>query len=134
PVSGDRKLPTCATRDIAAVAARLLLDESWSGQDSVPVLGPEDLSHDDMARIMSEVLRRPVRFQQVSGEAYKSTLMRHGVSEAWARGLVDMITQIDQGLYDAQPRTRESTTPTSFRQWCERVLKPAVLSQCPTGT
>jgi uncharacterized protein YbjT (DUF2867 family) len=26
PISGDRKLPTCATRDIAAVAARLLLD------------------------------------------------------------------------------------------------------------
>jgi len=32
PISGDRKLPTCATRDIAAVAAKLLLDPSWSGQ------------------------------------------------------------------------------------------------------
>jgi uncharacterized protein YbjT (DUF2867 family) len=28
PVSADRKLPTCATRDLAAVAARLLLDDS----------------------------------------------------------------------------------------------------------
>src|SRR6266581_3637425 len=27
PISGDRKLPTCATRDIAAVAAKLLLDD-----------------------------------------------------------------------------------------------------------
>src|SRR5437879_4678492 len=51
PISGDRKLPTCATRDIAAVAARLLLDSSWSGQGSVPVLGPEDLSFNDMAQI-----------------------------------------------------------------------------------
>ena len=50
PVSGDRKLPTCATRDIATVAARLLLDPSWSGQGSVPVLGPEDLSFNDMAQ------------------------------------------------------------------------------------
>jgi uncharacterized protein YbjT (DUF2867 family) len=40
PLAGDRKLPTCATRDIAAVAARLLLDRSWTGQDAVPVLGP----------------------------------------------------------------------------------------------
>ena len=31
PISGDLKQPTCATRDIAAVAARWLLDESWSG-------------------------------------------------------------------------------------------------------
>ena len=43
PISGDRKAPTCATRDIAAVAAKLLLDPSWSEQASVPVLGPEDL-------------------------------------------------------------------------------------------
>src|SRR5450432_848445 len=41
PISADRKLPACATRDIAAAAAALLLDDSWSGQDSVPVLGPE---------------------------------------------------------------------------------------------
>jgi len=31
PVSADRKLPSCATRDIAATAARLLLDDSWRG-------------------------------------------------------------------------------------------------------
>jgi len=39
PLDGDRKLPSCATRDIAASAARLLLDPSWSGVGSVAVLG-----------------------------------------------------------------------------------------------
>ena len=43
PIAGDRKLPTVATRDIAAAAARLLLDPSWSGVGEVPSLGPEDL-------------------------------------------------------------------------------------------
>ncbi len=65
PISGDRKAPACATRDIAAVAARLLLDPSWIGQGSVAVLGPEDLSFNDMAQIMSEVLGKPVRYQQI---------------------------------------------------------------------
>src|SRR5690348_2251337 len=55
-ISGDLKQPTCATRDIATVAARLLLDHTWSGVESRPVLGPEDLSYNDMAQIMSEVL------------------------------------------------------------------------------
>jgi uncharacterized protein YbjT (DUF2867 family) len=32
PIDGDRKLPACATRDIAAWAVKLLLDPSWSGQ------------------------------------------------------------------------------------------------------
>ena len=47
-LSADHKLPAVATRDIAAVAARLLLDDSWSEQDSVPLLGPEDLSQNDI--------------------------------------------------------------------------------------
>jgi uncharacterized protein YbjT (DUF2867 family) len=128
PISRDRKLPTCATRDIAAVAARLLLDHSWSGQDSVAILGPEDLSYNDMAHIMSEVLERPVHYQQVPGETFKATLMQHGMSEAWARSLVDRMARVNQGLYNAEPRTPQSTTSTSFRQWCEEVLKPAVLA------
>jgi hypothetical protein len=37
---------------------------------------------------------------------------------AWAK---------NEGLDNAEPRTAENTTPTSFRQWCEEVLKPAVL-------
>src|SRR6185437_7923973 len=60
PIAGDRKLPTVATRDIAAAAARLLLDPSWSGVGEVPSLGPEDLSFNDMAQIMSEVLGKEV--------------------------------------------------------------------------
>lgn len=127
-ISADRKTPTCATRDVAAIAARLLLDDSWSGQAGVPILGPEDLSQDDMARIMSDVLERPIRYQRVSGEALRATLVQHGMSEAWAQGLIDMAAAVDQGIYNAEPRTQESSTPTTFRQWCEDVLKPAVLA------
>ncbi|MBX5463886.1 MAG: NAD(P)H-binding protein, partial [Steroidobacteraceae bacterium] len=59
PISGDLKAPTCATRDIGAAATKLLLDRSWTGRGSVAVLGPEDLSFNDMARIMSDVLGKP---------------------------------------------------------------------------
>lgn len=127
PLSGDRKIPTCATRDIAAVAARLLLDRSWSGQDSVPVLGPEDLSFNDMAQIISEVLGKPVRFQQVPMDAFKARLAEQGMSPAFVQGMVDMMTAKNEGLDNAEPRTPQASTPTSFRQWCEEVLKPAVL-------
>ena len=125
-MSGDHKLLTCATSDIATAATKLLLDDSWSGQDSVPVISPDDQSPNDMAQIISEVLQRPVRFQQVTDEAYKTTLMQYGITEAWAQGLVDMAVAVDQGCYNNEPRTEQSTT--SFRQWCEEVLKPAVLA------
>jgi uncharacterized protein YbjT (DUF2867 family) len=125
-VSGDRKAPTCAIRDIAAAAAQLLLDESWSGVGSVPVLGPEDLSLDEMARIMSEVLGKPVRYQQIPPDAIRERLIGNGWTEAMAQGMVDMMLAKEEGLDNAEPRTPQSTTPTSFRQWCEEVLAPAV--------
>ncbi len=128
PISGDLKQPSVCTRDIAATAAKLLLDQSWNGVGSVPVLGPEDLSYNDMATIMSEVLGKPVRFQEAPGQAFKARLLERGMSEAMAQANLDMWDAYNQGLDAAEPRTPQSTTPTSFRQWCEEELKPRVVA------
>ena len=126
PIAGDRKLPAVATRDIAAAASRLLLDARWSGAGEVPLLGPEDLSFNDMAEVMSQVLGKDVRFQQITFEAYKDRFVRRGMSDAMAQEYTDMAWAKNEGLDNAVQRTPETSTPTSFRQWCEEVLKPAV--------
>ncbi|MDB5212978.1 MAG: NmrA family protein [Myxococcaceae bacterium] len=120
------KRPLVATRDIAVVGARLLRDRSWTGPGGVAVLGPEDLSLDDMAEIMSDVLGRPIRYQQVPVEGHKAQLMKYGASEDFAQGLLDMHAEKDRGLDQSEPRTPENTTPTTFREWCTTVLKPAL--------
>ncbi|MEU5100532.1 NAD(P)H-binding protein [Streptomyces sp. NPDC020996] len=124
---GDRVLPAVATRDIAARAAELLLDGSWTGCEGVPVVGPDTLTPDGMAEVMSEVLRRPVRYRQAPLDDYRETMIRHGASEAWAQGLADMAVAQNNGAYDEEHRAAPPA-PTSFRQWCEEVLRPAVLS------
>lgn len=131
--TGDRKTPTAATRDIAAVAADLLLDDSWSGQGSAPALGPEDLSFNDMAQIMSDVLGRRVEYQQVAAATYKAALMKNGMGEAYAQGIVDNQAEASRGIYNVEQRSPQSTTPTSFRQWCDEVLKPALLTPRSRG-
>jgi len=126
PIDGDRKLPSAATSDVARVAAKLLVDHSWSGVASVPVLGPEDLSYNDMARILSEVLGRPVRFEQISHEAFKARLMGRGMSDAMAQGNVDMWIAKGHGMDNAMERTPESSTPTTFHDWASHLLKARV--------
>jgi uncharacterized protein YbjT (DUF2867 family) len=128
PLDGDLKVPTCATRDIASVAAQLLLDSTWNGQDHIPLLGPEDLSFNGMAAVMSEVLDRSIHFQQISLKAYKQEILKSGASEAMAQGLVDTMLAKAQGVGIAHVAPRESTpsTPTSFHQWCEEVLISAI--------
>ncbi|ONI69078.1 hypothetical protein BWI15_20780 [Kribbella sp. ALI-6-A] len=126
PMDGDRPLRTIATADIAAVAAELLLDDSWSGRRDVPVIGPDELTLDQMAEVMSEVLGRPVRFQPADAEQYKAALTAHGVSAASADGLIAMArAQNEQRVYDSAQRVPRSAT-TCFAEWCEQVLKPAV--------
>jgi uncharacterized protein YbjT (DUF2867 family) len=134
PIDGDRKLPSVATCDIAAAAAHLLLDDSWHGAGEVPLLGPEDLSFNDMAEIISEVLGKDVRFRQITFEAYKDRFVGLGMSDAMAQGMTDMAWAKNEGLDNAVQRTPENSTPTSFRQWCEDVLKPAVLDQAEATT
>ena len=126
PLDPDRKDPRCATRDITTVATKWLLDTTWTGQQDVPVLGPEDLSCNDMAQILSEVLGKPVRYQQIPFEALKSQLTGRGASEAMAQGMIDMMVAKNEGLDHVVARTPEGTTPTTFRQWCEEELKPAM--------
>jgi uncharacterized protein YbjT (DUF2867 family) len=125
-VDPDRKAPAAATRDIAAVAARLLVDRSWTGVDSVPVLGPEDLSANDMARIMSEVLGRPIRYERESLDGLAARMKGFDLGDAFVGGMVDMMRAKDEGLDAGVTRTPQTATPTTFRQWCELVLKPAV--------
>ncbi|MEU5239341.1 NAD(P)H-binding protein [Streptomyces lydicus] len=124
--AADRKAPTAATRDIAAAAAGLLLDRSWTGTDEVPVLGPEDLSPNDLARIMSEVLGHPIRYERQTLDAFGTALAGRGVGDALVQGYLDMMRAKDDGLDEGVRRTPQTASPTTFREWCEQVLKPAV--------
>ncbi|MEU1659574.1 NAD(P)H-binding protein [Streptomyces griseofuscus] len=127
-VDPDRKAPLVAVADIAAAAAGLLLDRSWTGTGSVPVLGPEDLSPNDLARIMTEQLGRPVRYERQPLDELYTTLVGYGLHEAFAQGIVDMKRAKDEGLDAGVARTPDTASATGFEQWCAQTLKPAVLS------
>jgi uncharacterized protein YbjT (DUF2867 family) len=131
PSRPDLKAPQVATRDIAEAAARLLRDRSWTGAGGAAVLGPEDLSLDEMAAIMTDVLGRPIRYQQVPEDAYEAQLLRFGASEDFARGLLEMHRAKDRGLDLSEPRTAENTTPTTFQRWCAEELAPAFAAGSP---
>ncbi|MEU9385815.1 hypothetical protein AB0D38_34780 [Streptomyces sp. NPDC048279] len=66
-----------------------------------------------------------VGYRQITGAAFRERMTGFG-SEGMAQALVDMFEAKNRGLDNAEPRTPGSTTPTTFRQWCEEVLKPAV--------
>ncbi|TVT60225.1 nucleoside-diphosphate sugar epimerase [Amycolatopsis rhizosphaerae] len=122
----DFTMPWIATKDIAALAARYLLDRTWTGQESVEVLGGEDLSYRDIAETLTEVLGTPIRFQPGDRAAVKQVLISRGFSEAMAQSTIDMDVAGERGINNTTPRTTENTTPTTFRQFARETVKPAV--------
>lgn len=125
PVAGERGMPLVATRDIGDVAAALLRERTWTGVAEVPLLGPENLTGNKMAAILADVLGIPVAYRQTSPEDVRAVLsgfMSPGMVEA----LTDMMVAKDRGLDNGVVRTPEITalTPTTYRAWCEQVLKP----------
>ena len=126
PLDADLKAPTTATRDMGAAAARLLADRSWSGQEEVPVLGPEDLSMNDIAAIVSQVAGRQVGYRQVPLEAFGERLAGFGMSPSFVAGYVDMMRAKNEGMDNQAARAATTRTATTYRQWAEQALKPAL--------
>jgi hypothetical protein len=90
------------------------------------VAGPDNLTADDMAEIISGTQGRTVRYRQVPVVDHQAALLRRGASEAMAQDMADMTEAQNNGIYDAEPRDPASAAPTSFRQWCHDTLRPAV--------
>lgn len=100
--------------DIAAVAFRALTDEHAPNTDLV-LTGPETLSHDDIARIFTEVTGRPVVHHRLSYEGVRDRLaslmplefasMLAAMDRAIAEGAEDRVTDTVQRLTGRPART-----------------------------
>lgn len=126
PVPGNQAMPMVAAADIAEAAARRLLDPRWRGQQVRYLLGPEDISYEEIADVLSEELGRPVDYVEVSLEQAYTALVDQGLNAEAARSLNELNDWTRRGMpgHDAK-RTEETTTPTSFRQFVRAVFKPA---------
>ncbi len=129
PAPGDVPSPHIATRDIAEVAARLLLHPEGSGKRIQGLHGPADLTFNKIAQILSEATGRPIRYVTISPEEARQALLGLGLSPVFAQGLVDLQISVSQPGAIAESRTPETTTPTTFLQWAREVLKPLLDSQ-----
>lgn len=126
PTPGGLELPHVAKADVATVAAQLLLKPDWRGVEEVPLYGPDDISHDGMARTLSDVLGKPVRFQEMPMEQFEGMMASFGASEGMVRAYALMMSAKNEGMDTMTRPVPRENTPTTFRQWCEDELRPRV--------
>lgn len=85
--AGDGRLPFIDPRDIGRSAAALLSAERPSAGEHI-LTGPQALSYDEAAAVMSEVTGRRVTHRAVAPERYVERLVEAGYDRDFAAGLV----------------------------------------------
>lgn len=96
----DGRIPFIDANDIAAVAASLLTNRA-AEQGLAPVLtGPEALSYDDVARMLTELCGRTVRHVRLSASALAQRFESYGLPASYAATLAALDREIAKGSED----------------------------------
>jgi uncharacterized protein YbjT (DUF2867 family) len=122
----DTRLAMVATHDIGDVAARWLLDASWAGHHVRGVHGPADVTPAQAAEAIGRATGREVRYVQVSEEDARQALLGSGASEHVADEYARLFTGLDVHAADREPRTSETTTPTTIEAWARETIRPLI--------
>jgi uncharacterized protein YbjT (DUF2867 family) len=123
----EKAFPWVATADIAHKAAEFLTDASWKGHRYVGVHGPQDLTYPEAASILTQALGQPVKYVRVGLSDLRNGMTGAGMPAWLADFFTEMYEAALEGRMDpAEPRSRETTTPTTLAEFASTVLKPTV--------
>jgi uncharacterized protein YbjT (DUF2867 family) len=125
PMDGARRIPMIATKDIAAVACGLLLDESWEGLHIRGLQGPADLNLHEAAEQISYAVGRTVRYVSVAEDQARKLMSGIGMSGNVIELMLEMYRGLSSGWMTPQePRTLETTTPSTLQEFAREHIAP----------
>jgi hypothetical protein len=77
-----------------------------------------------MASVLSDVLGKPVSYIQVTDDVLIENLKRVGQPDGFASAYARPLTKDALESYAIEPRTAETTTPTTLREWATSTFLP----------
>lgn len=116
---GQGRIAVVDPADIAAVAARSLVEPGHAGQ-VYTLSGPQSLSPGEQTEILSEVLGRRLRYVETSPADARAALLRFGVEPEMADAIMALrATALESFTSTAHPTVAAITgcPARSFRDW-----------------
>ena len=118
---GDGRVSQIDIRDVAAVAVKVLTEDDHVGK-GYTLTGPEALTNQEVAQILSHSLGRDVRYINLTPEQLRPALLSAGVPEWSADALLDLQRLYREGKAAIVTRDVEQLlgrAPTSFTQFLQ---------------
>jgi uncharacterized protein YbjT (DUF2867 family) len=119
PLKGDLPMPVVATKDIAAMALNYLTSLSFEGKNHNFVLGPRDVTYEEIALIYGKAIGKPdLKYHTVSTEDGAKAMMQMGMGESVVNRLVEFTQRMNEGkILDNVVRLPANTTPTTVEEF-----------------
>jgi uncharacterized protein YbjT (DUF2867 family) len=128
PLSGSCRYPMIACRDIGGVAAALLADEHWSGHTTRELHGPADLCFDEVADVISQAVGHEVSYIPCDSDTSRQMMRLGGMSDNAIDLVLEMYDAVETGrLRPVEPRSDETTTPTTIEEFVRETLMPMIV-------
>jgi len=121
-VRGNLDMAMIATKDIAMVAADLLVRRPFSGKSVKVLLGQRDLTMEEAAEIIGRKIGKPdLKYVTFSYDETYRGMLDTGLSRDVSRLFVEMSKGLNDGLFGLArtPRTSENTTGTPFEEFAD---------------
>jgi uncharacterized protein YbjT (DUF2867 family) len=118
---GDGKLSCIDTRDIAAVAVKVLTTDDHYGE-TYEITGPETLSHQEMAALLSQATGKEINFVDVPEAAVREGMLSQHIPEQVVHALLELYAAHKSGKSAGVTNTVEEVTgrsPHTFRQFAK---------------
>lgn len=119
--AGSAKVSFIDTRDIAAVAAKLLVSDSDNNQ-AFDLSGPEAIDHAQVASAIANVTGKEITYQEISAEDLKKGLLAAGVPADYTEFLLMIFGFLKEG-YNAglTPHVKNLTrkNPRSIEEYAQ---------------
>jgi len=122
PVRADLHFPMVAISDIAAVVARRLLDLRFFGNTIEYVLGPADVSYNEVTSVIGSAIGKPdLKYMQFSYDDAKKGMVQSGFVSENVAGLYNGLAEgLNKGLVlNDHKRTPENSSPTSIEEFAK---------------
>ncbi len=89
--------------------------------------GPVDLNFREVAEILTEVLGRKIVYIRCDREEMRDMMLKNAMSENAVDLMLELYDAVDAGrLQLTQPRSPETTTPTTMAEFARDVILPLV--------
>jgi uncharacterized protein YbjT (DUF2867 family) len=94
--SGDGRISHVDVRDVAAVAAKALIESTHEGK-AYTLTGPEALTYDELAAELSEALGREISHVRLSSADMRTGMIAEGLPEAIVDRMLDLERYFREG-------------------------------------